>query len=82
MATGNFTEGEVQTKTLLEELGLSPYLVHEFHQQSFSFSAVHIYNLLLIFFISSSQKAANRNTITTSLKYFSREGTQRKYNNT
>ena len=42
MATGNLTEGEAQTKTLLEELGLSPYLVHEFHQESFFFSAVHI----------------------------------------
>lgn len=42
MATGNLTEGEAQTKTLLEELGLSRYLVREFHQESFFFSAVHI----------------------------------------
>ena len=42
MATGNLTEGEAQTKTILEELGLSRYLVREFHQESFFFSAVHI----------------------------------------
>ena len=42
MATGNLTEGEAQTKTILEELGLSRYLVREFHQESFLFSAVHI----------------------------------------
>ena len=35
MATGNLTEGEAQTKTILEELGLSRYLVREFHQESF-----------------------------------------------
>ena len=42
MATGNLTEGEAQTKTILKELGLSRYLVREFHQESFLFSAVHI----------------------------------------
>ena len=42
MATGNLTEGEAQTKTISEELGLSRYLIREFHQESFLFSAVHI----------------------------------------